>query len=64
MTAMQRPTMRGVIERRILANYRLGPEVAAGARFPAGSMAFDCTQLMRNVPHAWHSRSPLCCEMA
>jgi hypothetical protein len=33
-------------------------------RFPAGSIAFDCALLMRNIPHVWHSRSPLCCEMA
>jgi Uncharacterized conserved protein (COG2071) len=29
------------------------------AVFPAGSAAFDCALLMRNVPHEWHARGTL-----
>jgi hypothetical protein len=29
------------------------------ARFPAGSAAFDCALVMRDIAHEWHARSPL-----
>jgi len=32
------------------------------AKFPAGSAAFDCALLMRDVEHEWHSLHDLCCE--
>lgn len=31
------------------------------ARFPAGSVEFDCALLMRGIDHEWHSRKELCC---
>lgn len=31
------------------------------ARFPAGSVHFDCALLMRNIVHEWHGRPDLCC---
>jgi uncharacterized protein YqjF (DUF2071 family) len=32
--------------------------------FPKGSIEFDCALLMRDVEHAWHSRTDLCCAAA
>lgn len=32
------------------------------ARFPAGSVAFDCALLMRGIRHEWHGRKELCCS--
>lgn len=29
-------------------------------RFPAGSTAFDCALLMRDIDHEWHSQGALC----
>lgn len=29
------------------------------ARFPRGSIAFDCALVMRNIAHEWHPRTPL-----
>ena len=36
------------------------------ARFPAGSIQFDCALLMRGIHHEWHEREPICtdCEAA
>lgn len=34
------------------------------ARFPAGSVAFDCALLMSGIDHEWHARAPLCVECA
>ena len=31
------------------------------ARFPAGSVEFDCALLMRGIEHEWHGRPELCC---
>ncbi|QEL15608.1 DUF2071 domain-containing protein [Limnoglobus roseus] len=31
------------------------------ARFPAGSVAFDCALLMRGIDHEWHGKADLCC---
>jgi hypothetical protein len=30
------------------------------ARFPAGSVEYDCTLLMRNIPHEWWPQPPPC----
>jgi hypothetical protein len=30
------------------------------ALFPPGSVAFDCTLLMRGIEHEWHGRGQLC----
>jgi hypothetical protein len=30
-------------------------------RFPPGSVAFDCSLLMRGIRHEWHRREDLCC---
>jgi hypothetical protein len=30
------------------------------ARFPPGTIRFDCALLMRGIEHEWHSREPLC----
>jgi hypothetical protein len=30
--------------------------------FPRGTAEFDCALLMRNIPHEWHAKPPLCCE--
>jgi hypothetical protein len=34
------------------------------ARFPTGSLQFDCALLMRHMRHEWHEREPMCvgCE--
>jgi hypothetical protein len=32
------------------------------ARYPAGSIAFDCALLMRGLAHEWHGRDDLYCE--
>ncbi|MFP4439175.1 MAG: DUF2071 domain-containing protein [Chloroflexaceae bacterium] len=32
------------------------------AHFPAGSVAFDCALLMRDIVHEWHARAALCVE--
>ncbi len=32
------------------------------ANFPAGSVAFDCALLMRDIVHEWHARAALCVE--
>ena len=32
------------------------------ARFPAGSVRFDCALLMRDIDHEWHGRDELCCD--
>lgn len=32
------------------------------ARFPAGSVEFDCALLMRNIFHEWHGKPDLCCS--
>ena len=32
------------------------------ARFPPGSVEFDCALLMRNIRHEWHGKPTLCCE--
>jgi len=29
------------------------------ARFPAGSVTFDCALVMRNLEHEWHGRDEL-----
>jgi len=29
------------------------------SRFPEGSVEYDCTLLMRDIPHEWHSEPPL-----
>jgi len=29
--------------------------------FPAGSIAFDCALLMRDIEHEWHGKADLCC---
>jgi hypothetical protein len=31
------------------------------ARFPKGSLEFDCALLMRGIEHEWHGKSDLCC---
>lgn len=31
------------------------------ARFPAGSVTFDCALLMRGIDHEWHGHPDLCC---
>lgn len=31
------------------------------AKFPPGSIEFDCALLMRGIEHEWHGRSDLCC---
>lgn len=31
------------------------------AKFPLGSIGFDCALLMRNIDHEWHGRGDLCC---
>lgn len=31
------------------------------ARFPSGSVEFDCALLMRGIVHQWHGRPDLCC---
>ena len=31
------------------------------AKFPAGSVTFDCALLMRGIDHEWHPRADLCC---
>ncbi len=30
--------------------------------FPKGSIAYDCTLLMRGIAHEWHGQRDLCCE--
>lgn len=32
------------------------------ARFPRGSVEFDCALLMRNIAHEWHGHPDLCCS--
>ena len=32
------------------------------ARFPRGSVAFDCALLMRGIDHEWHGRKSICAE--
>lgn len=32
------------------------------SRFPAGSVEFDCSLLMRGIDHEWHSRKEICCS--
>jgi len=32
------------------------------ARFPKGSVKFDCALLMRDIEHEWHGRPDLCCS--
>lgn len=34
------------------------------ARFPTGSVRFDCALLMRNIQHEWHGQPDLCCPAA
>jgi hypothetical protein len=31
--------------------------------FPKGSIAYDCTLLMRDIDHEWHGRPDLCCDV-
>ncbi|WP_372365009.1 DUF2071 domain-containing protein [Candidatus Uabimicrobium sp. HlEnr_7] len=31
------------------------------AKFPKGTVEFDCALLMRDIDHKWHSRSAICC---
>jgi hypothetical protein len=31
------------------------------AKFPRGSVTFDCALLMRGIDHEWHTREDLCC---
>lgn len=31
------------------------------ARFPGGTVAFDCALLMRGIQHEWHAEEDLCC---
>ena len=31
------------------------------ARFPPGSIEFDCALLMRGIEHEWHGQADLCC---
>ncbi|MBI2805848.1 MAG: DUF2071 domain-containing protein [Planctomycetes bacterium] len=33
------------------------------ARFPAGSITFDCALLMRGLAHEWHGQRDLCCDL-
>lgn len=33
------------------------------ARFPPGSIHFDCALVMQGVDHEWHSREDLCCAV-
>ncbi len=32
------------------------------ARFPRGTVEFDCALLMRGIEHEWHGRDEICCE--
>ena len=32
------------------------------AKFPAGSVEFDCALLMRGIDHEWHAQADLCCS--
>ena len=32
--------------------------------FPPGSVQFDCALLMKNLPHQWHGREPICWPLA
>jgi hypothetical protein len=34
------------------------------ARFPDGSIQFDCALLMRGMQHEWHEREPMCADCA
>jgi hypothetical protein len=32
------------------------------ARFPKGTIEFDCALLMRGIEHEWHGKADLCCQ--
>jgi hypothetical protein len=70
---MRLPKVHGVIQRRLLVNFRVDPEVIAplaidrvhssyfadAGRFPPGSATFDCALVMRNIAHEWHEGASL-----
>lgn len=33
------------------------------AKFPDGTIEFDCALLMRDIVHEWHGRPDLCCSV-
>lgn len=64
---MKAPSMIGVVERRLLVNYRTDPQVTARLlpaplrpqRFPTGTAILDGALPMRNVPVTWNALSPM-----
>jgi hypothetical protein len=36
-----------------------GMRSQASAVFPAGTVAFDCALIMRNIAHEWHAGEPM-----
>ena len=62
------PVMRGIIDRRMLLNFRVRPVVlervessffANENSFPPGSIEFDSAFLMRGLEHEWHARGKM-----
>jgi hypothetical protein len=61
---MQLPAIQGIIDRRMLVNYRLDPAVAARVippPFRQKSAELDCALLMRGIEHEWHARREMYC---
>jgi hypothetical protein len=73
---LQLPVMRGMIDRRMLVNFRCDPLALARivpdpfhvklvdnrTSFPPGSVEFDSAFLMRGIEHEWHARGRMLCN--
>jgi len=72
---MRIPVIRGIIDRRILVNYHVKPDVLVRPLdvenvkssffdnpelFPVGSVDFDSALLMEGIEHEWHGGNRLC----
>lgn len=56
---MKLPVIQGIIRRRILANFRVEPQVMQRQLLPKNSIEFDHALIMKNVAHEWHSAEDL-----